>query len=123
VTTIDLVVEQMCDGVVEGLPLAAVLLEEVDGEAELVLEVAEMAPEAVARAVVDHDHLLATACSEHRPDRVLEELGRLVEAGDDDGDLLPVVERVAPRPDVVPEEEREQVARVEDEDEQVGVRE
>lgn len=105
------------------LALAAVLGELVQCERELGSQRAQPLLDTVARPVVDHDHLLLAFRVEHGADRLLDELGVLVEARHDDRDALPAVRPVTPRAQVVQEQQRKQVHGVDDEHEQVRRRE
>jgi hypothetical protein len=96
------------------------IAEERDRDSRLRGELEQPLLDAVRRAVVDHDHLLAAFRGEHGADRRLDELRRLVEARDQDGDLLACVRREAARADVVQEEEAEEVPRVDEQQDEVA---
>ncbi len=113
-------VEQARRCVMERFSLAGVLLELVQRDRERRGELAQPLLDAVRRPVVDHDHLLQSARHQDGADGLLDELRVLVVAGDDDRDLLAEVRLVAPRLQVVDQQEREQVPRVRDEQHQVA---
>ncbi len=103
----------------QSLALATVLREQRDGCAGPSADLEQVILYSVRGAVVDHDHLFSSVGGEDRVDALLDELRRLVEAGDDHGDLLAVVRRVGTGPNVVCEQEAEQPPCVDDEQEQV----
>ena len=116
---LDVVIEEVSDSQMQRLALAAVLREQRHGGAGPAADLEEMILDAVGRAIVDDDHLLSPFRGEHGADALLHELGRLVEARDDHGDLLAVVRGVGAGPYVVREKQPEQIPGVDEEQDQI----
>jgi hypothetical protein len=112
--------EQMLRGVVQRLPLAAVLGELVKRQPQLRRKRTEPPLDAVRRPVVDHHDLFVAFSGNDRSERSLHELRVLVEAWNEHRNLLSPVARMTPRANIVGEEQREQVPGVQHEHAEIG---